>query len=104
MIVSLGGIGVARQPGAFGPHPALQCSNQRLDPLLSGNVLAIAVANRLARFAWAVGAIEPYIEPGGGSNRKIEDQPHALEPALSKEIELGPESVGRISICVNRSE
>src|SRR4029077_18148831 len=25
-------IGVARQPGALGPHPALQCSNQRLDP------------------------------------------------------------------------
>jgi hypothetical protein len=26
---------VARQPGALGPHPAFQCGNQRLDPLLS---------------------------------------------------------------------
>ena len=31
----LGAIGVARQPDALGPHPALQCSNQGLDPFLS---------------------------------------------------------------------
>jgi len=37
----------------------------------------------------------------GGGNKKIRDQPHALEPTLSKEIELGPESVGRLSICEN---
>jgi hypothetical protein len=36
----------------------------------------------------------------GGATGKIRDQPHALEP-LSKEIELGPESVGRLSICEN---
>jgi len=37
----------------------------------------------------------------GRGNKKIRDQPHALEPTLSKEIELGPESVGRLSICEN---
>ena len=35
----------------------------------------------------------------GRGQRKIRDQPHALEPTLSKEIELGPESVGRLFIC-----
>jgi hypothetical protein len=39
----------------------------------------------------------------GGGNRKIRDQPHALEPTLSKEIVLGPESVGGLSICENHS-
>jgi len=34
------------------------------------------------------------VNPGGGGNKKIRDQPHALEPTLSKELELGPESVG----------
>src|SRR5271166_4224016 len=29
--------------------------------------------------------------------------PYALEPTLSKPIELGPESVGRLSICGNHS-
>ena len=38
VIDGLGGVGVARQPGALGPHPALQCSNQRLDPFLSHSV------------------------------------------------------------------
>jgi len=40
--------------------------------------------------------------PGGGANKKIWDQPHGLEPTLSKEIELGTESVGRLSICENQ--
>jgi hypothetical protein len=35
VVDGLGGVGVARQPGALGPHPAFQCGNQRLDPLLS---------------------------------------------------------------------
>jgi hypothetical protein len=38
-----------------------------------------------------------------GGNKKIRDQPDALEPTLSKEIELGPESVGRLSIWENQS-
>jgi len=42
------------------------------------------------------------LNPGGG-NKQIRDQPHALEPTLSKEIELGPESVGRLSICENHN-
>src|ERR1700745_4251927 len=36
---------------------------------------------------------------GEGANKKIRDHPHALEPPLDKEIALGPESVGRLSIC-----
>jgi hypothetical protein len=31
----LGGVGVARQPGALGSHPAFQCGNQGFDPFLS---------------------------------------------------------------------
>jgi len=42
-------------------------------------------------------------QSGGGANKKIRDQPHALEPTLSKEMELGPEAVGRPSICENHS-
>ena len=34
-------------------------------------------------------------QPGGGGNKKIRDQPRALEPIPSKEIKLSPESVGR---------
>jgi hypothetical protein len=43
-----------------------------------------------------------YSQPGEGANKKIRDQPHALEPTLSKEIELGPESVGGLSIYLSK--
>ena len=43
--------------------------------------------------------VHPCFRPTRGrGNKKIWNQPHALEPTLSKEIELGPESVGRQSI------
>jgi hypothetical protein len=37
----------------------------------------------------------------GRGNKKIRDQPHALEPIVSEEIALGSEPVGRLSICEN---
>jgi hypothetical protein len=39
--------------------------------------------------------------PGEGGTRKNRDQPHALVPTLSKKMELGPESVGRLSIYLS---
>jgi hypothetical protein len=56
----------------------------------------------IARFGIATEA-SIFPKTRGGGNKKIRDQPRALEPTLSKEIELGPESVGRLSICENHS-
>ena len=35
VIDRLGGLGVARQPGAFGPHPLVQLGDERSDALLA---------------------------------------------------------------------
>jgi hypothetical protein len=57
-----------------------------------------AQANRCRSVQSGLGDVRNGGDPSSGI---IRDQPHALEPTLSTEIELGPESVGRLSICEN---
>src|SRR5258708_3824722 len=82
-------MGVARQRGALGPHPAFQCGNQRLDPLLSdgmpllgGGAVDLALdgedlvdaANRLDR-QWRLPQIGQHKElaPAVGPARRFGD-------------------------------